>query len=83
MKRRIAVWTATSGARYLILMIRSASSAANSQDLFQELEAYGCYGTVVVGDVSELSDVSRAIVSAEYPIRGVLQGDERVSWDPV
>jgi acyl transferase domain-containing protein/NADPH:quinone reductase-like Zn-dependent oxidoreductase len=71
--RTMAVWMAQRGARFFIFLSRSAGTGPHDLDLVVELESMGCHIQLVRGDVSEPSDVARAVGGRVAPLRGVIQ----------
>lgn len=70
--RAISTWMAERGARQFTYLSRSAGSSKNLS-FIQELESQGCTVKVIVGSVSHLKDVEKAIKASQSPISGVLQ----------
>jgi acyl transferase domain-containing protein/acyl-CoA synthetase (AMP-forming)/AMP-acid ligase II/acyl carrier protein len=71
---KVAGWLADSGARHLVLMGRSAPSAA-AQATLESLRARGVEVTIAQGDVTHADDVAAALATIEAsmpPLRGVI-----------
>ncbi|PVH94050.1 KR-domain-containing protein [Periconia macrospinosa] len=71
--RAISTWMVECGARNLIYLSRSAGKSAVDQAFFSELEAQNCHVTAVLGSVSSMEDIERAVGSVSVPIAGVMQ----------
>ncbi|KAK2596769.1 hypothetical protein QQS21_006164 [Conoideocrella luteorostrata] len=71
--RQVAVWLAEHGAGNIVFFSRSAGTTSSHQELVNELESMGVIVQAVKGDVTSLDDVSRAVHSATYPVKGVFQ----------
>lgn len=70
--RSISKWMMARGARKLVFLGRSGLDKQTARALVQELETAGAHVKVVRGDVSEFSDVQKAVDGAESPIGGVI-----------
>lgn len=66
----IARWMVEHGARHFIFLSRNADAESHSE-LFHELESQGCSITPIKGSVCNVSDVKRAISSANN-LKGIL-----------
>lgn len=71
--RAISNWMVERGARELVYLSRSAGQSKEDEDFLKELADQGCNAVCIVGSVTNLADVERAISSCQYPIRGILQ----------
>lgn len=69
----IASWMVEHGAKNFVFLGRSAGQTRDDQGFMEELDLLGCKSLAVVGDVTKLEDVKRAINSAPSKIRGVFQ----------
>ncbi|KAI1488819.1 hypothetical protein F5X96DRAFT_684632 [Biscogniauxia mediterranea] len=72
--RSFCVWLAQRGARHLTILSRSAGAGARDADFEREVSSMGCAVQLVRGDVTDASDVGRAVAaaSAAAPLRGVV-----------
>lgn len=77
--RSLAIWMASRGAKRIVLMTRSTSSAANSKGFLEKLRAYGCLGSVDVCNVVDQADVTRVVSSIDTPIGGVVHSALKLS----
>lgn len=77
--RSLAVWMASRGAKRIVLMTRSMSSATNSKGLLEKLRAYGCIGSVEVCNVVDQADVTRVVSSIDSPVGGVVHSAFKLS----
>lgn len=73
--RAIAIWMCELGARHLIFLTQSRSSALSSKKLvfLQELAAMGCTYEIFHRSVAHLADVEYVVQHTTKPIRGVMQ----------
>jgi hypothetical protein len=71
--KAISRWMAEGGASELIYLSRSAGTSSKDDDCVHELESMGYEAWLITGSVSRLEDVERAISSATYPLKGVVQ----------
>lgn len=69
----ISNWMVEHGARHLIYLSRSAGLVEQHKQFVRELEVQGCQVTLVPGDVTNISDVQRAINSTRLCVRGLIQ----------
>jgi acyl transferase domain-containing protein/acyl-CoA synthetase (AMP-forming)/AMP-acid ligase II/acyl carrier protein len=70
----VARWLSEKGARHLVLLSRSGTSLA-SEELIGELKLNGTDVTTIQGDVSNKSDVARALSEVRNtmpPLRGII-----------
>lgn len=72
--REISTWLVERGARHLVYLSRSAGRTEWDQTFFKELESQGCSATSIVGSVTNIDDVRKAVDEAKChgPLRGVL-----------
>ena len=70
--RSISKWMMARGAQKFLFLGRSGLDKQTARALVQELETAGADVKVVRGDVSEFSDVQKAVDGAESPIGGVI-----------
>jgi aryl carrier-like protein len=70
--KAVSIWMVESGARHFIYLSPSAGSEKHGT-FIKELEMQDCTVTTISGSVSSFQDVQNAVVSATYPIGGVLQ----------
>ncbi|KAI2635455.1 acyl transferase domain-containing protein [Xylaria nigripes] len=71
--RSIAMWMVEYGAKHFIFLSRSGGTKPNEKALVQALEGAGCTVEVVMGSVTEIGSILRAIGQARAPIAGVIQ----------
>ncbi|KAJ2980610.1 hypothetical protein NUW58_g6899 [Xylaria curta] len=71
--RSIAMWMVENGARNFIFLSRNGGKKPHEAALIQALEGSGCVVDVVVGSVTEIDSVTRAVSQARTPIAGVIQ----------
>lgn len=71
--KSVATWMVEHGARSLIFLSRSAGLNKRDQNFFEELMSMGCVVSAVAGTTQNMKDVEKAISSAPYPIKGVVQ----------
>ncbi|OKL57953.1 hypothetical protein UA08_06759 [Talaromyces atroroseus] len=73
--RSLTTWMTENGAQRLVFLSRSGADQEQAGILIQDLERAGIICQVVRGDVTNSSDVQKAVesVPAEHPIRGVVQ----------
>ncbi|GAP88125.1 putative polyketide synthase [Rosellinia necatrix] len=71
--RSIAMWMVENGAKNLIFISRSGGTKPHEIALLKALEGSGCTADVVMGSVTELDSVVRAVEQARAPIAGVIQ----------
>ncbi|KAI0877791.1 hypothetical protein GGS24DRAFT_487640 [Hypoxylon argillaceum] len=71
--RSVAMWMVENGARHFVFLSRSGGKKPNEAALIQALEGSGCTVAVVMGSVSEIDSVARAVDAAQTPIAGVVQ----------
>ncbi|CAK3821415.1 polyketide synthase [Lecanosticta acicola] len=71
--RAIAAWMAEHGAGEMIFLSRSAGTTNKNDDFVAELESMNCGVKLVAGDVTQAQDVQRALATASYPVKGVVQ----------
>lgn len=69
----ISNWMVEHGARHLIYLSRTAGLVEQHKEFVRELEVQGCQVTMVPGDVTNISDVQRAIDSTPFCVRGLIQ----------
>ncbi|KAF3763946.1 hypothetical protein M406DRAFT_85351 [Cryphonectria parasitica EP155] len=69
----VAVWMAESGATEIVFLSRSAGDQDRYAGFIEELRSLGCKAILVAGNVTNLSDVERAVQSATKPVRGAMQ----------
>lgn len=62
------------GARHLIYLSRTGAANDEARVFLDELKANGVDASVVKGDVTSFADVQAAVATAQYPIKGVIQG---------
>ncbi|KAI1302455.1 hypothetical protein F5Y03DRAFT_407817 [Xylaria venustula] len=72
--RSFSEWAVSRGARQLIYLSRSGAANDEAKAFLDKLEESGVDASVVKGDVASLADVQAAVDSAQYPIKGVIQG---------
>ncbi|PLN85920.1 putative polyketide synthase [Aspergillus taichungensis] len=70
--RTVSTWMVENGARYLVLLSRSAGSAQGDQEIINELELMGCSVQCVRGDVADIHNVQHAVSTCQKPLKGVL-----------
>ncbi|KAL4863050.1 hypothetical protein BDV12DRAFT_189962 [Aspergillus spectabilis] len=61
------------GARHLVYLSRNAGESEEHQRFFRELECQGCSVQAIIGDVTKLGDVKKAVQDASLPIAGIFQ----------
>ena len=61
------------GARHIIYLGRSAGKSEDDKNLFKELRSLGCTVETVIGSVSKLEDVKKAVHGRTIPVAGVIQ----------
>ncbi|KAI1209352.1 fatty acid synthase S-acetyltransferase [Annulohypoxylon truncatum] len=71
--RAISTWMVDHGARELIYLSRSAGEGLSDGLFVTELKSMNCDVKLVKGDVTNLDDVAKAISSATYPLKGIIQ----------
>jgi hypothetical protein len=71
--RAVSTWLVEHGARELVYLSRSAGRSGNDQAFIRELEVQGCRVICVVGTVTDLSDVKRAVSQCTNHLAGVVQ----------
>lgn len=71
--RSASTWMVEQGARELIFLSRSAGKSEEDQAFIGELEAQGCHVSCVLGNVTDLEAVKRAVATCTRPLVGVLQ----------
>ncbi|KAI0474815.1 KR domain-containing protein [Xylaria cf. heliscus] len=71
--RSIAMWMVENGAKYFIFLSRSGAKKPHEKALIQALKGSGCTVDVVMGSVTEVDSVVRAVSQARAPIAGVIQ----------
>lgn len=71
--RSIAMWMVENGARNFIFLSRSGGKKPHETTLIQALQGSGCTVDVVMGSVTEIDSVVRAVDQARAPIAGVVQ----------
>ncbi|KAI1125318.1 acyl transferase domain-containing protein [Nemania abortiva] len=71
--RSIATWMVENGARHFVFLSRSGGTKPHEEALIRALEGSGCTVAVVMGSVTELDTVVRAVDAAQAPIAGVVQ----------
>ncbi|KAI1419983.1 hypothetical protein F5Y12DRAFT_720070 [Xylaria sp. FL1777] len=72
--RSFSEWAVSRGARHLIYLSRSGAANDEAKAFLDNLKERGVDASVVKGDVAWLADVHYAVNSAQYPIKGVIQG---------
>ncbi|KAI1356404.1 hypothetical protein F5Y01DRAFT_309815 [Xylaria sp. FL0043] len=72
--RSFSEWAVSRGARHLIYLSRSGAANDEAKSFLSKLEESGVDASVVKGDVASLADVQSAVDSAQYPIKGIVQG---------
>lgn len=71
--RSIAMWMVEKGAKNFIFLSRSGGKKPHEAALIQALQGSGCTVGVVMGSVTEIDSVVRAVDQARTPIAGVIQ----------
>lgn len=71
--KAVATWMVEKGARSFVFLSRSAGTSAGSKAFLLELESQGCSALAVPGDVSQITDIERAIKAAPTSMAGVIQ----------
>ncbi|XDG09180.1 hypothetical protein ABKA04_008795 [Annulohypoxylon sp. FPYF3050] len=71
--RAISAWMVDHGAGELIYLSRSAGEGQGDALFVNELKSMSCDVKLVKGDVTDFEDVAKAISSASYPLRGIIQ----------
>lgn len=71
--RSIAMWMVEQGARHLIFLSRSGGKKPTEVAFARALQGAGCTVDIVMGSVTQLDDVVRAVEQAQAPIAGVVQ----------
>lgn len=73
--RALSVWMAEHGARHFIYLSRSAGANKEHRDFARELMSMGCRVSFVQGSVSNLDDVTRAVMRAQAQgqLKGIFQ----------
>ncbi|KAH8704702.1 putative polyketide synthase [Talaromyces proteolyticus] len=73
--RSLTTWMTENGARRLVFLSRSGADQEQAGILIRDLEKAGIICQVVRGDVTNRSDVQKAVdsVPVQFPIRGVVQ----------
>lgn len=71
--RSMSVWMAQRGARNFTFLSRSAGGGTHDADFVAELESMGCTVQLVRGDVTNPTDVVRAVDGTVAPLRGIVQ----------
>ncbi|TQV94003.1 polyketide synthase [Cordyceps javanica] len=76
--RAIASWLADQGARFIVVLSRSAGKSEQAAKLAEELGQSGCLVKAISCDVSDAQDLARAVHQCNKdnlpPIRGIIQG---------
>ncbi|KAF2173407.1 hypothetical protein M409DRAFT_61833 [Zasmidium cellare ATCC 36951] len=72
--RCLSRWMVDNGARNLTYLARSGASNPAAARFVEDLEARGVTVHIVKGDVSNRSDVDRAVAAAGVPVLGMVQG---------
>lgn len=68
----VSRWMFECGARHFVFLSRSAGQSVEHRELLHEIEALGGHATAVVGSISSMPDIQRAIASSEKPVTGVI-----------
>ncbi|KAI8626510.1 hypothetical protein F5Y19DRAFT_466325 [Xylariaceae sp. FL1651] len=71
--RSIAMWMVENGAKHLVFLSRGGGKKPEEAALIQALEGSSCTIDVVMGSVTEIHSVVRAVEQARAPIAGVIQ----------
>lgn len=71
--RSVSSWMVQRGARYLVVLSRSAGESDADWAFIQGLEEQGCKVTCVAGSVANVADVKSAITRCPRPLAGILQ----------
>ena len=71
--KSISTWMVENGARHIIYLGLSAGMSEDDQKFFKELRSLGCTVETVIGSVSKLEDVMKAIHGGAIPVAGVIQ----------
>ncbi|KAE8379162.1 hypothetical protein BDV26DRAFT_175817 [Aspergillus bertholletiae] len=69
----ISNWMVEHGARHLIYLSRTAGLLEKHTEFIRQLEAQGCHVTMIPGDVTNISDVQRALDGTSVSVRGLIQ----------
>ncbi|CAM1502384.1 Fc.00g043680.m01.CDS01 [Cosmosporella sp. VM-42] len=70
----LATWLAKNGAKHVAIMSRSGSADDKSLGVISDIEAQGCAVELLKGDVADVEDVRRCLISTTAPIGGIVQG---------
>ena len=68
-----STWMVENGARHIIYLDRSAGISEDNKKFFKELRSLGCTVKTVIGSVSKLEDVKKAVHGGTIPVAGVIQ----------
>lgn len=82
--RSITRWMASQGAKSFVFMSRSGLSRPSARELVDDLENRGARCQALTSDVSNLTDVERAVRSAPSPIGGIVQASmavKAINWE--
>lgn len=71
--RAVSTWMVDHGACEIIYMSRSAGLTNKDDAFVHELQSMGCSVKLVSGDATKFEDVNKAIASATYPLKGIVQ----------
>ena len=71
--KSISTWMVANGARHIIYLGRSAGMSEDDKNFFKELRSLGCTVETVIGSVSKLEVVKKAIHGRTIPVVGVIQ----------
>ncbi|KAF2109985.1 polyketide synthase [Lophiotrema nucula] len=70
----LAVYLARKGAKNLVVLSRSGYEDSMSKTVLRDLAGLGAHVDLIIGDVTKLEDVERALHNATKPVRGIVQG---------
>ena len=71
--KSLSTWMVENGARHIIYLDRSAGMSGDDRKFFKELRSLGCTVETVIGSVSKLEDVKKAVHGGTIPVAGVIQ----------
>ena len=71
--KSISTWMVENGARHIIYLGRSTGMSEDDKNFFKELQSLGCTLETVIGSVSKLEDVQKAVHRRTIPVVGVIQ----------
>ena len=71
--KSISTWMVENGARHITYLGRSAGMSEDDKKFFKELRSLGCTVETVIGSVSKLEDVKKAVHGGTIPVAGVIQ----------